>query len=237
MNSCSFTLLNRIFGLIICIMLKFDVFYISIVANRFPISSKMPQMNQFSLNMLRISSRFGSVFNKLNILFTNIWFLIDFDIFNKFEIYVTIVLEIDVLSRFSFELVVLDIRILWSSLHKSIWSYLRSYLAFYDLTFTTFFNCWWLVDVNCYTLYLFRAKSLGRRANNLSLSCYFCWSSWSCLFIGLFRLLVSLSSDWLFVESQKIIYQIIIKSRGLGRFLKRRCIIFKRNNLFLLLHS
>lgn len=85
-------------------------------------------MNDLCFNMIRVTSRFSWIFNIFNLTFFNLWFFtLDYYILHIFEVNMSIVLEIYVLSWLSTENWVLWF--LWRRiLAKSIWSNWRFWL-------------------------------------------------------------------------------------------------------------
>lgn len=211
-----------VLSFVVSIMLKLDVLNISVAANGFSISSKVPKMDQFSLYVLRVSSRLRCIFNEFYVFFANRWFVSDFYILNELEINVAFMLKIDVLSRFSSELVMVNVGLLGSTLHESIGASLRFDLTVNKLAFSSLSDCRSLYNAYGNALDFFRTDRFRSRSDDFAFN--FWWSVRSSFLLMFFRLLISLSSDWSFSMTKQIIYHVAVEPRWLFRatFLNRR---------------
>lgn len=84
-------------------MLETYVFDVSVISNRFSISSQLSEVNELGLDVLRVACWFRGIFDEFHCTLAYVWLLFHFDSVDELEIDMAVMLEIDVFSRFSLE--------------------------------------------------------------------------------------------------------------------------------------
>lgn len=100
-NLFFFKVIGWIYFIYLWLSFKVNVFFLSKISHSLAIITKCLKMLNLSLDMVRVTHRWSWVFNKLYIFLTYFWFSIKLYCFYKFEVNMTFVLEIYVLSGFS----------------------------------------------------------------------------------------------------------------------------------------
>lgn len=207
---CSF--LDRILNLIISIMFEFDVFDVTITTNGLSICAQIPQVDELCFDMVGITSWLWGIFYELYVVLKNGGcFAVEFDFFDKFEVDVAVMLEVNVFSWPSFEFAMLDLWLLWSPWVESSQPHLGFRVSF-NFAFVVLFN--FINDrrvlIASSNLFIFVwANFLWSWFDFLSLCFNFRWRV-DLLFWGGFDILISLPSYWLSIEAKQVINHIHI---------------------------